>query len=87
MVLSGECYGGIFPEAFILSSHGPQKHSWIGFTGRTWIRFCDQNPIAIDPDLFLIAIMIAITVSKPGSNWEMKIVDRFSHENRDPIAQ
>jgi hypothetical protein len=37
----------------------------------------DQNRIAIDPDWFLIAIMIAIAFSKPGSGYEMKIADRF----------
>jgi hypothetical protein len=38
------------------------------FTERTGIRFCDQNRIAIDPDWFLIAIMIAIAFSKSGSD-------------------
>ena len=47
----------------------------------------DQNRIAIDPDWFLIAIMIAIAFSKPGSGCEMKIADRFSHENRDPVSR
>jgi len=64
-----------------------RKHPWIAFTGRTGIRFWDQNRIAIDPDWFLIAIMIAIAVSKSGSDCEMKIADRFSHENRDPISR
>ena len=58
-------------------------------------RFCNQNRIAIDPDWFLIAIMIAIAVLKSGSDCEMKIeidfeikiADRFSHENRDPISR
>jgi hypothetical protein len=54
-----------------------RKHSWIDFTGRTGIRFCAQNRIAIDPDWFLIAIMVAIAVSKSGSGCEMKIADRF----------
>jgi peptide methionine sulfoxide reductase MsrB len=34
-------------------------------------RFCDQNRIAIDPDLFLIAIMIAIAVSKSLIDFKM----------------
>jgi len=54
-----------------------KEHPEIDFTGRTGIRFCDQNRIAIDPDWFLIAIMIAITFSKSGSDCEMKIADRF----------
>jgi hypothetical protein len=54
-----------------------RKHPWIDFTGRAGIRFSDQNRIAIDPDWFLIAIMIAIAVSKSGSGCEMKIADRF----------
>jgi hypothetical protein len=40
------------------------------------LRFCDQNRIAIDPDWFLIAIVIAIAFSKSGSGCEMKIADR-----------
>ena len=36
-----------------------------------------KNRIAIDPDWFLIAIMIAIAVLKSGSDCEMKIADRF----------
>jgi hypothetical protein len=52
------------------------------FTGRPGIRFCDQNRIAIDPDWFLIAIMIAIAVLKSGSDYEMKIADRFCDQNR-----
>jgi hypothetical protein len=41
-----------------------RKQPWIDFTGRTGIRFSDQNRIAIDPDWFLIAIVIAIAISK-----------------------
>ena len=63
-----------------------RKHPWIDFTGRTGIRFCDQNRIAIYPERFSIAIMIAIAFSKSGSDCEMKIADRFSYENRDPIS-
>jgi hypothetical protein len=54
-----------------------RKHQWTDFHLKNAIRFCDQNRIAIDPDLFLIAIMIAITVSKSGSDCERKIADRF----------
>jgi hypothetical protein len=43
----------------------------IDFAGGTAIRFCDQNRIAIDPDWFLIAIMIAIAVSKSGPDCAM----------------
>jgi len=39
--------------------------------GRTGIRFCDQNRIAIDPDWFLIAIVIAIAFSKSGPDYKM----------------
>jgi hypothetical protein len=63
------------------------NHPQIDFTGRTWTRFWDQNRIAIDPDWFLIAVMIAIAVLKSRSDCEMKIADRFSHENRDPISR
>jgi len=59
-----------------------RKHPWIGFPGRTGIRFCDQYRIAICTDLFLIAIMIAIAVSKSGSDCAMKIADRFADQNR-----
>jgi hypothetical protein len=38
------------------------------------------------PERFLIAIMIAIEMVKLGSDFEMKITDRFSCENRDPIS-
>jgi hypothetical protein len=31
--------------------------------------------------------MIAITFSQSGSDGEMKIADRFSHGNRDPISR
>jgi hypothetical protein len=54
-----------------------RKPSWIDFSGRSGILFCDRNRIAIDPDLFLIAIMIAIAFSKSGSGCAMKIADRF----------
>jgi hypothetical protein len=54
-----------------------RKHPWIDFTGRTGIRFCDQNRIAIDPDWFLIAITITIAFSKSGSDCKMKIANRF----------
>jgi len=37
----------------------------------------NEKRIAIDPDWFLIAIMIAIAVLKSGSDYEMKIADRF----------
>jgi hypothetical protein len=59
-----------------------RKHPWIDFTGRTGIRFCDQNRIAIDPDWFLIAI--AIAVSKSGSNFTFRLYLRF--QNRFSIA-
>jgi len=38
--------------------------------------FCDQNRIAIDPDWFLIAIMIAIAFLKSVSDCKRKIADR-----------
>jgi hypothetical protein len=41
------------------------------FAGRTGNRFCDQKRIAIDQDWFLIAIMIAIAVSKSEPDCEM----------------
>jgi len=53
------------------------KYPWIDFTGRSLFRFCDQNRIAINPDWFSIAIMIAIAVSKSGSGYAMKIADRL----------
>jgi hypothetical protein len=48
-----------------------EKHPWIDFTGRIRIRYRDQNRIAIDPDWFSIAIVIAIACSKPGPGFEM----------------
>ena len=45
-----------------------RKHPRIDFTGKTGIRFCAQNRIAIDPDWFLIAIMVAFAFSKSGSD-------------------
>ena len=47
--------------------------SLIDFHMKIGIRFCDQNRIAIDPDWFLIAIVIAIAGSKSGSDCAMKI--------------
>jgi len=79
------CFGaGLVPEKqvflkrpgiFFKMSCG--KLPRIDFTGGTGIRFCDHYRVAIDPDRFSIAIMIAVTVSKPGSGYEMKIADRF----------
>jgi len=47
-----------------------RKHTWIDFTGRAGIQYCDQNRIAFDLYLFSIAndpdsclILIVITVA------------------------
>jgi len=41
-----------------------------------------QNRIAVVPVIFLIAILIAIAISKPGSDLKMKNADRFCDQNR-----
>jgi hypothetical protein len=40
-------------------------------------RFSYENRIAIDPDRFLIGIVIAIAISKSGSDLQVEIADRF----------
>jgi hypothetical protein len=71
-----------------------EKQPEIDFTGRSAIRFCDQKLIAIDPDLFLIAIVIAITVLKPGSDsktllWRNPVFSRIGipKTRRDVIVR
>jgi hypothetical protein len=65
------------PHAGIFKISLCRKPLWIDFSGRTGIRFCDQNRIAIDPDWFSIGIMIANAKSKSGSDLKIKIADRF----------
>jgi hypothetical protein len=60
-------------KEFVFSFHGPQKTFIDRFYRKNRDPVRDPNRIAIDPDLFLIAI----AVSKSGSDWEMKIADRF----------
>jgi len=31
--------------------------------------------------------MVAVVILKSGSDYEMKIADRFSHKNRDPVSR
>jgi hypothetical protein len=63
------------------------KKTQIDFVGKTGIRFSHENRSAIFPERFLIAIVIAIAISKSGSDFQMKIADRISYENRDPILR
>jgi len=48
-----------------------RKHPGIGFFGKTGIRFSDQNRCSIFPERFLIAIMIAIAISKSLIDFKM----------------
>ena len=50
---------------------------WIDFSGKTGILFPDQNRSPVFPERFLIAIMIAIAVSKSLIDFRTKIGIRF----------
>jgi hypothetical protein len=71
-----------FPAKNFLKILPGRKHPRMDFTGKTGIRFCAQNRIAIDPDWFYNAILIAIAVSESGSDSEIKIADRLCDQNR-----
>jgi hypothetical protein len=56
-----------------------RNHLWIDFTGRTGIRFRDQNRMAIDPDWFLIRDHDRDCIFKIGI--------RLRNENRGSILR